>query len=199
MEKLWIFLPHLGITLLLCFAPFELYFMFRVSGMTTRSQESTTGTSRTKPARVTRRTTSLSLEMEMVFTTMSLRQGKTSNRHTAYLLLDFNMKKGHHLLCFTSCVDCYALENSLTPGNVQNKQPYHHDIYMGLQLETVRPCPLTAFLLFCRVRLSKRRAKAGAQSTTNAVLVCKHRDMNEKELEAQVSVHEHGSFRYMYH
>uniref|UniRef100_A0A8D0AU96 RNA polymerase II-associated factor 1 homolog n=1 Tax=Sander lucioperca TaxID=283035 RepID=A0A8D0AU96_SANLU len=40
-----------------------------------------------------------------------------------------------------------------------------------------------------RVRLSKRRAKAGAQSTTNAVLVCKHRDMNEKELEAQVSVH----------
>uniref|UniRef100_A0A6Q2X601 RNA polymerase II-associated factor 1 homolog n=1 Tax=Esox lucius TaxID=8010 RepID=A0A6Q2X601_ESOLU len=37
-----------------------------------------------------------------------------------------------------------------------------------------------------RVRLSKRRAKAGAQSTTNAVLVCKHRDMNEKELEAQV-------------
>uniref|UniRef100_A0A7N8X1X1 RNA polymerase II-associated factor 1 homolog n=1 Tax=Mastacembelus armatus TaxID=205130 RepID=A0A7N8X1X1_9TELE len=38
-----------------------------------------------------------------------------------------------------------------------------------------------------RVRLSKRRAKAGAQSTTNAVLVCKHREMNEKELEAQVS------------
>uniref|UniRef100_A0A672ZLH0 RNA polymerase II-associated factor 1 homolog n=1 Tax=Sphaeramia orbicularis TaxID=375764 RepID=A0A672ZLH0_9TELE len=38
-----------------------------------------------------------------------------------------------------------------------------------------------------RVRLSKRRAKAGAQSTTNAVLVCKHRDMNEKELEAQVN------------
>uniref|UniRef100_A0A8C8IWC4 RNA polymerase II-associated factor 1 homolog n=1 Tax=Oncorhynchus tshawytscha TaxID=74940 RepID=A0A8C8IWC4_ONCTS len=36
-----------------------------------------------------------------------------------------------------------------------------------------------------RVRLSKRRAKAGAQSTTNAVLVCKHRDMNDKELEAQ--------------
>ncbi|XP_076832376.1 RNA polymerase II-associated factor 1 homolog [Brachyhypopomus gauderio] len=36
-----------------------------------------------------------------------------------------------------------------------------------------------------RVRLSKRRAKAGAQSTTNAVLVCKHRDMNEKEQEAQ--------------
>lgn len=49
------------------------------------------------------------------------------------------------------------------------------------------PCPLTAFVLSCRVRLSKRRAKAGAQSTTNAVLVCKHRDMNEKELEAQVS------------
>ncbi|XP_053279558.1 RNA polymerase II-associated factor 1 homolog isoform X1 [Pleuronectes platessa] len=36
-----------------------------------------------------------------------------------------------------------------------------------------------------RVRLSKRRAKAGSQSNTNAVLVCKHRDMNEKELEAQ--------------
>uniref|UniRef100_A0A8C9ST96 RNA polymerase II-associated factor 1 homolog n=1 Tax=Scleropages formosus TaxID=113540 RepID=A0A8C9ST96_SCLFO len=36
-----------------------------------------------------------------------------------------------------------------------------------------------------RVRLSKRRAKAGAQSSTNAVLVCKHREMNEKELEAQ--------------
>ncbi|RXM35317.1 RNA polymerase II-associated factor 1-like [Acipenser ruthenus] len=36
-----------------------------------------------------------------------------------------------------------------------------------------------------RVRLSKRRAKAGAQSTSNAVLVVKHRDMNEKELEAQ--------------
>lgn len=43
--------------------------------------------------------------------------------------------------------------------------------------------------VFVRVRLSKRRAKAGAQSTTNAVLVCKHRDMNEKELEAQVCKH----------
>lgn len=48
-------------------------------------------------------------------------------------------------------------------------------------------CPLTAFVVSFRVRLSKRRAKAGTQSTTNAVLVCKHRDMNEKELEAQVS------------
>uniref|UniRef100_A0A4W3GNP9 RNA polymerase II-associated factor 1 homolog n=1 Tax=Callorhinchus milii TaxID=7868 RepID=A0A4W3GNP9_CALMI len=39
-----------------------------------------------------------------------------------------------------------------------------------------------------RVRLSKRRAKGGhgVQSNTNAVLVVKHRDMNEKELEAQV-------------
>lgn len=46
---------------------------------------------------------------------------------------------------------------------------------------------LIFFFSFCRVRLSKRRAKAGSQSTTNAVLVCKHRDMNEKELEAQVS------------
>uniref|UniRef100_A0A8C8X905 RNA polymerase II-associated factor 1 homolog n=1 Tax=Panthera leo TaxID=9689 RepID=A0A8C8X905_PANLE len=36
-----------------------------------------------------------------------------------------------------------------------------------------------------RVRLSKRRAKAGVQSGTNALLVVKHRDMNEKELEAQ--------------
>lgn len=36
-----------------------------------------------------------------------------------------------------------------------------------------------------RVRLSKRRVKAGVQSGTNAVLVVKHRDMNEKELEAQ--------------
>ncbi|XP_075464346.1 RNA polymerase II-associated factor 1 homolog [Ascaphus truei] len=36
-----------------------------------------------------------------------------------------------------------------------------------------------------RVRLSKRRVKAGVQSSTNAVLVVKHRDMNEKELEAQ--------------
>ncbi|XP_005987862.1 RNA polymerase II-associated factor 1 homolog [Latimeria chalumnae] len=36
-----------------------------------------------------------------------------------------------------------------------------------------------------RVRLSKRRAKAGVQSGTNAILVVKHRDMNEKELEAQ--------------
>lgn len=60
--------------------------------------------------------------------------------------------------------------------------------YIGLSEKTVWLCPLTAFVLTCRVRLSKRRAKAGAQSTTNAVLVCKHRDMNEKELEAQVSV-----------
>lgn len=59
---------------------------------------------------------------------------------------------------------------------------------MRLSWEAVWPCPLTAFPLSYRVRLSKRRAKAGAQSTTNAVLVCKHRDMNEKELEAQVSV-----------
>ncbi|XP_069738203.1 LOW QUALITY PROTEIN: RNA polymerase II-associated factor 1 homolog [Phaenicophaeus curvirostris] len=38
-----------------------------------------------------------------------------------------------------------------------------------------------------RVRLSKRRARggAGAPSGTNAVLVVKHREMNEKELEAQ--------------
>lgn len=39
-----------------------------------------------------------------------------------------------------------------------------------------------------RVRLSKRRARAGVQSGTNAVLVVKHRDMNEKELEAQVQL-----------
>ncbi|NP_001086458.1 RNA polymerase II-associated factor 1 homolog [Xenopus laevis] len=36
-----------------------------------------------------------------------------------------------------------------------------------------------------RVRLSKRRVKAGVQSGTNALLVVKHRDMHEKELEAQ--------------
>ncbi|XP_036592269.1 RNA polymerase II-associated factor 1 homolog [Trichosurus vulpecula] len=36
-----------------------------------------------------------------------------------------------------------------------------------------------------RVRLSKRRAKAGVQLGTNALLVLKHRDMNKKELEAQ--------------
>lgn len=42
-------------------------------------------------------------------------------------------------------------------------------------------------LAHCRVRLSKRRAKAGVQSGTNALLVVKHRDMNEKELEAQVT------------
>lgn len=58
---------------------------------------------------------------------------------------------------------------------------------------------LTTFLLSCRVRLSKRRAKAGAQSTTNAVLVCKHRDMNEKELEAQVSVPVTFNFVYSHH
>uniref|UniRef100_A0A8C3N9P1 RNA polymerase II-associated factor 1 homolog n=1 Tax=Geospiza parvula TaxID=87175 RepID=A0A8C3N9P1_GEOPR len=39
-----------------------------------------------------------------------------------------------------------------------------------------------------RVRLSKRRARPGVQSGTNAVLVVKHRDMNEKELEAQVEI-----------
>lgn len=44
------------------------------------------------------------------------------------------------------------------------------------------------------MRLSKRRAKAGAQSTTNAVLVCKHRDMNDKELEAQVKLLVRPSF-----
>lgn len=55
----------------------------------------------------------------------------------------------------------------------------------GLDLASGRvPDPL--FRLPCRVRLSKRRAKAGVQSGTNALLVVKHRDMNEKELEAQV-------------
>lgn len=43
--------------------------------MITRSPGSTTGTSRTKPARVMKKTTSLSFEMEMVFTTMSLKLG----------------------------------------------------------------------------------------------------------------------------
>lgn len=59
---------------------------------------------------------------------------------------------------------------------------------MKLQQSTSLTSALASFLLSFRVRLSKRRAKAGTQSTTNAVLVCKHRDMNEKELEAQVSV-----------
>lgn len=65
--------------------------------------------------------------------------------------------------------------------------PLHKDM-LGFQREVFGCVLLTAFIVICRVRLSKRRAKAGAQSTTNAVLVCKHRDMNEKELEAQVSV-----------
>ncbi|NXB67892.1 PAF1 factor, partial [Struthidea cinerea] len=47
------------------------------------------------------------------------------------------------------------------------------------------PEGLGVSLEFRRVRLSKRRARAGVQSGTNAVLVVKHRDMNEKELEAQ--------------
>lgn len=59
---------------------------------------------------------------------------------------------------------------------------------MPLQRSTSLTSAPASFLLSFRVRLSKRRAKAGTQSTTNAVLVCKHRDMNEKELEAQVSV-----------
>lgn len=59
---------------------------------------------------------------------------------------------------------------------------------MQLQRSTSLTCAAAPFLVAFRVRLSKRRAKAGTQSTTNAVLVCKHRDMNEKELEAQVSV-----------
>lgn len=46
-----------------------------IEGTTTRLPGSTTGTWRTKPARVTRRTTSSSSETEMVFTTMSLRRG----------------------------------------------------------------------------------------------------------------------------
>lgn len=76
----------------------------------------------------------------------------------------------------------------LTPiGDTQNKQ-YHHQWCMGAHGKPSSSSPLMSFLVSCRVRLSKRRAKAGAQSTTNAVLVCKHREMNEKELEAQVSV-----------
>lgn len=57
---------------------------------------------------------------------------------------------------------------------------------------------VTASLVSFRVRLSKRRAKAGTQSTTNAVLVCKHRDMNEKELEAQVSATDASQSIYCY-
>lgn len=135
----------------------NVFLIFCVSVMITRSPGSTTGTSRTKPARVTRRTTSLSSEMEMVFTITSSRPGKSWIRGGTR---DFHRNKCCRCI-FRSGVslDCYTLESLVT-----------------------------AFLLSCRVRLSKRRAKAGAQSTTNAVLVCKHRDMNEKELEAQVRV-----------
>lgn len=44
--------------------------------------------SRTKPVRVMRRTTSLSSEMEMVFTTMSLRQGKSMIREDVFVVGD---------------------------------------------------------------------------------------------------------------
>lgn len=57
------------------------WFVFVISGMITRSQGSTTGTWRTKPARVMRRTTSLSSEMEMEFTTMNSRRGKALIRN----------------------------------------------------------------------------------------------------------------------
>ena len=49
--------------------------VFCVPGTTTRSPGSTTGTSRTKPARAMRRTTSSSSETETVFTITSLRRG----------------------------------------------------------------------------------------------------------------------------
>lgn len=60
-------------------------------------------------------------------------------------------------------------------------------LYLEPRLSCEAEILICLMVLDYRVRLSKRRAKAGAQSTTNAVLVCKHRDMNEKELEAQVS------------
>lgn len=59
--------------------------------------------------------------------------------------------------------------------------------YPSLGFLTASSSPLSQ-LAHCRVRLSKRRAKAGVQSGTNALLVVKHRDMNEKELEAQVTI-----------
>lgn len=50
-----------------------------LSGTITRSQGNTTGTSRTKPAKVMRRITSSSSEMATGFTTTSWRRGKYSN------------------------------------------------------------------------------------------------------------------------
>ena len=79
-----------------------MHFIFCVSGMITRSPGSTTGMSRTKPARVMRRTTSLSSEMEMVFITMSSRPGKSLVRGEACLLLHFSMKKGRFLMGITA-------------------------------------------------------------------------------------------------
>lgn len=119
-----------------------IFYLF--SGMITRLQENTTGTSKTKPAKVMRRTTSLSLETAMGFITMSWRLGKYSYNDLQY----------------------------------SKRWQWFPLILLMIYKKNV----------IFRVRLSKRRAKAGAQSTTNAVLVCKHRDMNEKELEAQVSL-----------
>lgn len=122
-----------------------------------------------------RRTTSLSSEMETVFTTMSLRLGKLLETWVVCFMPTY-WNKGclySTLLVYFKCFN--KLENFLSNCNTQTSIINHCDI-IG-----------TAFLVYLRVRLSKRRAKAGTQSTTNAVLVCKHRDMNEKELEAQVS------------
>lgn len=191
---------HLWITLLFywftCFNSIQgsnNAFYFCDLGMITRSQGSTTGMWRTKPARVMRRTTSLSSEMEMVFTIMNLKQGKSLMRKEVsfFFLSHLNMKnrrsgfyRSYRSWCVLHHIDCYALETLLSIANTLNKQ--HEPPWCNGKLLVL--CPQTAFLVSFRVRLSKRRAKAGTQSTTNAVLVCKHRDMNEKELEAQVSV-----------
>lgn len=66
-------------------------FYFCVLGTITRSQGSTIGTWKTKPARATRRTTSSSFEMEMAFTTMSLRRGKTMKREGLNAVAAFNI------------------------------------------------------------------------------------------------------------
>lgn len=58
--------------------------------------------SRTKPARVMRRTTSLSSEMEMVFTTMSSRQGKSSIRDET---------KGRYAIYRNGCSWCVKIKH----------------------------------------------------------------------------------------
>ncbi len=78
---------------------------------------------------------------------------------------------------------------SWRPGNCQSHRQLRPLWLRVLLTVCVCVCLSLCVCVCVRVRLSKRRAKVGAPSSTNAVLVCKHRDMNEKELEAQVSAH----------